>query len=146
MKISTRRFSKEEIFILEAKLFTHMCEELKELFRKEYKSYFRLMKFTAEKENTMLEINFVRLIMRDILSSEEYTLEGIARYSDTHEDVIQEILTGRNTSPSAKLLQRIIKLHQSIRCDFYDTIMKKIAMQYYNDSSNIDSTRNFEKE
>lgn len=125
--ISTYKLSKKETFILEAELFTRLCEELKEIFRKQHEDYFRLMKFTTEKENTMLEINFIRLMMRDILSSKEYTLEGIARYTDTHEDIVQEIFSGRNTSPSAKLLQRTIELHRSIRRDLYNAIIKKIT-------------------
>ena len=130
MGVSTCKLSKEEIFILEAELFTCICEELKEFFRNHHRDYFRLMKFTIEQENAMLEINFIRLIMKDIVSSEEYTLEGIARYTDIHEDIVQEVFTGRNINPSAKLLRRIIELHRSIRRDLYNAIMKKIAIQY----------------
>jgi len=128
--VSRCDFSKEEFLILEAELFICICEELKEFFRNQYRNYFCLMKFAIEHEDDMLEINFIRLIMKDILSSEEYTLEGIARYTDTHEDVVQEIFAGSNISPSARLFRRVIELHRSIRSDLYGEIMKRVAAQY----------------
>lgn len=99
IKLST--FTKEENLFIEAELFTQICEELKEIFREKYREYFRLMKFSLNKENAMLEIYFWRLIINDILSTQEYTLSGIARYTDTLEDVVEEIFTERNTNPSA---------------------------------------------
>ena len=130
MGISTCKLSKKELLLLEAKLFTCICEEFKEMFRNQHRDYFHLMKFTIEQENIMLEINFIRLIIKDILSTEEYTLAGIAYYTDTHEDIVQEVFSGRNTNPSAKLLRRIIELHYSIRRDLYKAMMKKIAIHY----------------
>jgi len=125
--INSYELSRKENFFLEAELFTRICEELKEIFREEHKNYFRLMKFTVEKENTMLETYFIQLIIKDILSTGEYTLEGIANYTNIHEDIIQEVINGRNTTPSAILLRRIIELHRSIRRELYLTIMKKIT-------------------
>ena len=127
---STKNLSKEENFILEAVLFTYTCDELREIYRNKYKEYFQLMKYTIEQENTMLENNFVRLIIRDILFSEEYTLDGIALYTDTPQDIIQEIFSGYNISPSAKLLRRIIELHRSVRRDLYHAVIKKMIVKY----------------
>ena len=78
----------------------------------------------------MLEANFVRLIIKDILATEEYNLKGIAYYTDTHEDVVQEVIDGRNTNPSATLLRRSIDLHRLVRRDLYHSIVKKIATEY----------------
>ena len=128
--ISFSQFSKEEVLLLEAELFVRVCEELKEVFRQQHKDYFLLMKFTIEMENAMLEANFVRLILNDILTTEEYNLSSIAYYIDTHEDVIQEVIDGRNTSPSATLLRRSIDLHRSVRRDLYNSIVKKIANEW----------------
>lgn len=130
MEIPPYILTKDEILILEAELFVCICEELRNYFKNQLSNYFCLMKFTTEKENTMLEINFINLIIKDILSSEEYTLEGIARYTDTHQDIVQDVITEINTSPSAKLLRRIIELHRSIRRDLYNEIMKKIVMKH----------------
>ncbi len=122
------QLTKAEFLFLEAELFLHLYEELKDIFKKKYKDYFILMKFTEEMEHNMLENNFIRFLIEDILSTEEYTLEGIACYTDTHQDIIQEIAAGRNTSPSAKVFQRVIKLHRSVRRDLYQEIIKKISL------------------
>ncbi len=127
--IDISKVSKTEIFLLEAELFTRICKELKEVYRQQHRDYFHLLKFTTEMENTMLEASFVRFILRDILSTEEYNLAGIAYYTDTHEDIIQEVIDGRNTSPSAILLRRSIELHRSVRQDLYHSIIKKIASE-----------------
>lgn len=122
--------TKEENVLLEIELFTRICEELRELERQQHKEYFQLMKFTLEQENTMLETRFTRSIIQDILSTNEYNLKGIAYYTDTHEDVIQEVYMGQNTSPSASLLRKVIELHRTVRHDLYAHITKKIISKY----------------
>ena len=102
--IDTSAFTKGEIFLLEAEIFSSLCKELKEIFRKQYKNYFHLMKLTIEKENHMLNSFFLRFILKDILLTEEYDLDGLAYYTDTPQDVIQEIIDGRNIRPAAILL------------------------------------------
>lgn len=128
--IDPSQFSKEECLLLEAELFSRICEALREFFRKQHREYFRLMRFTHSMESVMLEANFIRLVMRDILSTEEYTLEGIAHYADVPEDVVQEFFLGSNVSPSALLLRRIIELHRTVRGELYRNLMKKIASEF----------------
>lgn len=128
--INPSYLTKEESYLLEAELFRCICSELREIFRVRYKDFFRFMKFSKEKENEMLERNFVSLVIKDILASGEYTLEGFAQYADTHEDVIHEVISGVNTNPSATLLRRVIDLHREVRYDLYDEIIKKITTQY----------------
>ncbi len=120
----------EQSFLLEADLFTRICEELKEIFRKRHRDYFRLMKFTNEMGNMMLETKFVRLIIQDILATGEYNLGGIAHYTDTHEEVIEEVMIGRNVSPSAIFLRKLIDLHRSVRREVYEEIVKKVTENY----------------
>lgn len=129
--INPHGLSGEECVLLEAELFYSICEELKEFFRNQYKEYFCLMKFTIDMENVMLEENFIRFVIRDILSTKEYTLEGIAHYVNIHEDVVHEMILGRNSNPSALLLRKTIELHRSVRGDLYNTIMKKITEKYF---------------
>jgi hypothetical protein len=119
-------FSRDENLILEADLFIHICEELKKIYKIQSKDYFRIMKFNAEMENAMIETNFVRGVLNDILSTEEYSLPGVAQYTYAPEDVIYEIATGKNTDPSASLLRKIIELHRSVRPNLYRDIVKKI--------------------
>ena len=81
--------TKEENLLLEAELFARICDELKEIFREQYRDYFHLMKFTIEKENAMLEAVFVQLIIQDILSTEEYNSTGIAHYTNTPKNLFK---------------------------------------------------------
>lgn len=127
--INLSKLSKEEALMFEAELFWRICEELKEAFREQHKDYFCLMKFSIEKENSMLENNFVSLIIKDILSTEEYNLQGFAFYANTHEDIVQEVIDGRNKNPSAMLLRRSIDLHRLVRRDLYQSIIKKITTE-----------------
>jgi hypothetical protein len=126
-----KKLTTNEYLLFEAELFTRICEELKEIFRQKYKEFFHLMKFTVEMENEMLEVNFLRLIIDDIVSTEEYSLNGIANYTNTHEDVVQEVVLGLNLNPSATFLQRIIQLHRSVRQELYQKIIEKIISEYY---------------
>lgn len=127
--IDLHKLSKAERIILEAELFERICEELKEIIRQQKKDYFHLMKFNIEKENTMIEISFIRVIINDILLTEEYNLSGIAYYTNTPEDIIIDITTGRNTNPSLFLSIKIIALHRSVRPNLYKEIVKKILRE-----------------
>jgi hypothetical protein len=100
--VNPQELSKEENLMLEHILFAHVCEELKDVFKSQYKNYFRIIK---------------------------YTLSGIACYTQTPEDVILEIVTGRNFDPSASLLRKIVELHRSIRPELYREIIKKLAIE-----------------
>src|SRR5580658_3507386 len=82
LRIDLTDLSKKEKRLLDAELFVRICEELKEIFRGKYKEYFRLINFSYKMENVMLENNFARLIIEEILCSKEYTLSGIALYVD----------------------------------------------------------------
>jgi hypothetical protein len=121
------KFSKEQLYILEAGLFNLICEELKDYFAEEQKKYFRLLKTTIPKENEMIEESLARSVVKDIISSDMYTLSGIARYTYSTEDVLVDIVSGQNPDPSANLLTRIIKLHQTVRPDLYRDILKKLV-------------------
>lgn len=124
------QFSKNEQTFLEASFFLGICNELKNIFKKQHKEYFNLIKFTIEMENIMLDANFICLVIKDILSTNEYTTAGIAHYLNIHEDILHEIIIGINTNPSAILLQKIIDLHQSVRPDLYREIIHKIALNH----------------
>lgn len=127
--INPSKLSKEENIILEVDLYLRIGEELKEMFRQEYKDYFYLLKFTLSMENIMLEDNFIRLIMRDILSTGEYSLQGIARYIDTPEDIVYELASGLNAKPLAVHLRKTIELHRSVRPSLYQAIGEKIICE-----------------
>lgn len=123
--LKPRNISNEEALFLEADIFSHVYESLKSFFKTHYMNYFRVMKFNLEMENTMLESNFMRYLINDILLSEEYSLTGIAYYTQTPEEVIYDLATGLNLHPSLPLSKKIINLHRDIRPDLYRDIFKK---------------------
>jgi hypothetical protein len=130
VEISPRSLSKEESVMLEANFFSYTCQELKETYKNTHKEYFQIIKLNTEMENAIMETNFIRYIINDILSTEEYSLPGLAYYTHTPEDVIFEIATGKNTDPSASLLRKIIELHRTVRPDLYREIMNKIINEH----------------
>src|SRR6185312_11174509 len=124
--IDLSSFSKKELILLEAYLLERICEELKEIFRMQHQNFSRFIHFNTQMENEMLEGNFLCLVIKDILSTGEYTIEGIAEYTDIHCDVIHEVITGKNPNPSAAFLRKIIALHRSVRRYLYDGIIKNV--------------------
>ena len=118
--------SQAEHDILDADLFTRLCEELKDLFRKENKIFFELIKMPTDMEITIMNASFLRCIINDIISTDEYTLPGVAYYSDTPEEVVYEVITGQNINPSNHLVRKIMDLHRTVRPELYRKLLKKI--------------------
>ena len=114
--------SQHKNLIFEAEVILNIYTELIYIFKKEYKNYFNLIKLTLKMENEMLEKNFMRFIINDILLTEDYTLEGIALYTDTPKDVVIEFASGLATNPSAHFFLKIIALHRSVRPQLYKEI------------------------
>ncbi|TAK76025.1 MAG: hypothetical protein EPO11_04755 [Gammaproteobacteria bacterium] len=127
--INPHKFSKEELILLEAELFFCLCDELEQLFKIQYKNYFQLLKLKDEREEAMIGPSLLRCIIKDILSTEEYTLSGIALYTHTSEEVIYEIANGLNANPSLALARKIIELHRAVRSELYRSILKKAAIE-----------------
>jgi len=122
--------TKDKGQILEADFIIQLYKGLNENFRSQYKNYFRLMKFNQEMENAMLESNFMQNIINDVVSTGEYTLEGIAHYTNIPEEVVREIATGKNTNPSFQSSRRIIELHRTVRLNLYKEIVKNVLSNY----------------
>jgi hypothetical protein len=121
--VKPRKFSKQENVLLEAILFHHICTVLKQSFETSI----------TKPEESKMEDNLARCVIQDILSTEEYTLLGIACYTDTPEDVLCEVVTGNNTRPSAILLRKLIELHRFVRRDLYHEMVKKFATEFFSE-------------
>jgi hypothetical protein len=128
--IDPYRLSKTENLLIEAELFIRLIEKLTDYFRERYMALFQSVKFDKNLEISMFENNFTRCIINDILSSDEYTMPGIAYYTHTPEEILIEIASGLNTSPSVELFRKIIELHRTVRSDLYKVMMEKILSQY----------------
>lgn len=129
--INPRNLTSLEKFILEVELFTCIYEELKEIYKAKNKDYFFLIKSTAKKEEDMLEAKVLCFVVNDILSTEEYSLEGIANYTQIPEDVVCDVILGKNQTPSLALAQKIIDLHRSVKPELYREVIKKIIDKYF---------------
>ena len=119
--------SLEEKFLLEADLYLAVFNEIIEMFRLQRKEYFRLLKLDINMENTMIELEFVRLLIQDILESQTYNMEGIARYTHTPEDVIYDLILKSGSNELMMFPRRLIELHRSIRPELYRDILNKIV-------------------
>ena len=69
-------------------------------------------------------------VINDILATGAYTLQGIAYYTQTPEEIVYEVAIGCNLRPSAIFLQRLIDLHREVKQELYLSIRKKIAAEY----------------
>lgn len=128
--ISTKQLTKEENFLLEGEIFFYVMTSIKESFKQKYKRFFSLMKYNMEMENTMIENDYLRLIIHDIIATEEYDIKGIAYYTDTPEEILLEILTGTNKNPSAVFMQRLIELHRLVRRELYQRVLQKLVNEH----------------
>jgi hypothetical protein len=132
LKIKSLHLSPHQLFILEAEIFNSLYQALSTIFKLTFKEYFYLMKFNHDMENDMIEENFIRFIINDLVSTDAYSLAGIATYTHFPEEVIHEAAVGNNKNPSLKLCRKLIELHRSVKPHFYEEVVKKILMKETN--------------
>ena len=118
--INSPKLLHEKFLLLELDLFARLCEALDNYFTNE---------LMIEKENPMPEGNVIRRVINDLLTSKTYSLSGIAHYTRFPEDVILDVVTGKNPAPSLPLARRIIELHRVTRAGLYRELMMQIAAQ-----------------
>ncbi|OGT41436.1 MAG: hypothetical protein A3F42_04245 [Gammaproteobacteria bacterium RIFCSPHIGHO2_12_FULL_37_34] len=124
------KLSRIEKFLLEVKLLMHVCCELSEIFKSKYKEYHRLIKSNLNQDENMSNIKFMQEMIKDILSTREYNLTGIAIHTRIPEEVLFDVATGMNIEPTFETSRKIFELHISVRRNLYDEIMRKVASAY----------------
>ena len=120
------KLSKNEKCLFDAYIFVQIYHELYEKYKMHCKKYWALIKDCCAKEDIMQENEFLEFIIKDIVSTEEYTLEGIANTLRMPIDVIYDLAAGINTDPSSVLWRKIIKLHSSVKRELYLELINKI--------------------
>lgn len=130
LNMDSSSFSKVENVILEAELFARIYNELTEIFKIQNRPNCHLIKSDTNREEDMLNANVIRCMINDILSTEEYSLLGIANYTHIPEEVVYDLAIGKNSDPSLVLSRKILELHRSVRTDLYREIIKKITVEY----------------
>jgi hypothetical protein len=122
--VNLKKLSREETFILEAELYNQVAYEIWKTHKTQYKDYFNLLKTQVD---NIMELEIIRCLINDILKSEAYTLSGIAYYTQTPEEVIQDLFCGYRIGPVIMFIRRLIELHKLVRPDVYRNIIKKIT-------------------
>lgn len=118
------KLTKAESLLLKASIFVRVCEKMFMIFEDQHQDYLKLLKDHGK--NNYLEINLLPWLINDILSTEEYTLEGIANFIRMPIDVLIEVISGINRNPSLRLATNIISLHLNVRPTLYNELLKKI--------------------
>lgn len=124
--------TKKEKLLLEIVFFKYLHEELQYSFS----STKRKNKRT---EKSMLNGNVIRVLINDLLTSEEYSIEGLANYTGYSEDVIYDVAAGINDQPTLALSTKIIELHSVARQDIYNTLITKVIKQVITPIIRIDT-------
>jgi len=128
-----QRMSKNEMLLTEVIFFLQLEYALSKII-KAVRLHEKGTEEHHHKEHVMIENNFVKNLIEDILSTEEYTLAGIAFHLQVPEEVLSDILIGYNQSPSLVLARKIMELHKCVRRDLYQYLVKKIISHATNTS------------
>jgi hypothetical protein len=107
-----RLISETSQYFQDYKTIKHRCRE-------HYEKYFKLCLDYRERKDEMIDNNFLQFLLNDIISTGEYTLEGIAYYIRITLDDIIDIFSGLNRDPSYQLVFQLIELHRSVRPEYY---------------------------
>lgn len=119
-----------ERLIMEIVLVIRVYKELSEIFINRQKKFQMLTRKYFKKEDDMNDVKFMREMVNDILSTNEYSLSGIANCTHIPEDVLTDLAAGLNDNPTFELSRKLFELHASVRKDLYDGIMRKIISEF----------------
>lgn len=122
-------------YFFEADMFEIIWRSLHERAVSLHKACFKLFKYNSREEKDMLESNFIKFLIQEIIASKEYTIEGVARYARIPDDVLHDIMIGRFSNTLFFLPQRLIELHKSVRPELHQEILKKIVSEYLDKTS-----------
>jgi hypothetical protein len=111
-----KNLSREEVYLLDAMFLERMCHELTQIL--------------MEKYTMSLEKDVICLMLHDLISTEDYTIGGVAAYAHVPEEVVYDIAIGNITNPTLAVSRKIIKLHMGARPELYSHVMQKITESY----------------
>lgn len=132
LRQKSHTFTPAEKILLEMLLFIRIYHELRDFFKSRYKDYQKLIKsnINQEEEGMNNGIKLMQEIIKDILSTDEYSLAGIATYTHIPEDVLSDVAAGMNPNPTLEVSRKLLELHIMVRRNLYDNIVKKIISDY----------------
>ena len=133
--IDPKKLSKEENLLLEVVLICGVCDELVQVYKIKFPDNIR--KNFQEKEGMITHGNVINLIVQDLIKSNDYTITGVASYSNVPEEVIYDIAIGNNNNPSLEVARKIIELHKTARAELYQKVMQKITASYMTEEQDM---------
>lgn len=135
--IDPKKLSKEENLLLEAVLICDICDELAQVYQIKFPD--NLKKNFQEKDGMITHGNVINLIVQDLIKSNDYTITGVAAYSNVPEEVIYDIAIGNNSNPSLEVSRKIIELHKTARAELYQRVMQKVTSTYQTEGQKSNS-------
>lgn len=120
-EFSMKFSSKNERKILKVILLEQLHEIFYEMF---YKTIAHQNIYSME--CYAMDSQIIRLLIHAIIETEEYTLEGIARYTRIPFDIIFDVASGANNQFSITPLTRIVSLFLQVRPDIAQVLFDKL--------------------
>lgn len=120
LKLEPNTLPKRERAMFEVVFFKYLYSELVTSFKK-------IIKNNQEKD--MLDGSIIRSLVNELLISGEYSIQGLANYTGYSEDVIYDVSSGINHSPTLAFSTKVIELHFLARKEFYDSLVCKVFSQ-----------------
>lgn len=123
--LTSNTFLKNERKLLKAFLIGGLHKVLCEYFENEVQpeTYQHL-------ESYVMDNKILQFLLRHIVETEEYTLEGIAYYTRIPLDVIVDVASGQNTQISATTWTRIIDLYIEVKPEISQALFNKLFTLY----------------
>ena len=76
----------------------------------------------------MIDSHLIQFLIQDILETKEYDLKGIAIYTNTTIEVLEDLSAGINRDPSLSVSERIMSLYLTVKRSFYNSLIRKILL------------------
>lgn len=121
----TKLFEKNERKLLKAFLLCHCHKLLCELFHNVIQQSVN-HDATVAMESYLMDSKIIQFLIRDILETGEYTLEGIAHYTKIPFDVILDAACGNNYQLSVTPWARIVDLYIQVKPEISEMLFDKL--------------------
>ncbi len=126
LNLKVNHLTKQELIIVENEIFALVVNELPRLTSDQMLNFNVSFHGIKNQEKVMPADSFLQFVLRDLVASGEYTVLGIARYTGVPEEVVFEVVAGRNTNPSWGFVRKVIDLHRLARRELYQFVVSKI--------------------
>ena len=90
-----------------------------------------LVRINLNMESYAMDMMLTKCIIRDIIETGDYTLEGIATYTRIPMDVILDAACGSNTNLSITFWAKLISLYIQVKPDVLQEAIEKLLSEKY---------------